>query len=331
LLTQIRDAGNRAGNLTRQLLAFSRKQVLDMEAVDVNGVVSGFEKLMRRLIGEDVSLQMALHVQPLRVKADVSQVEQVLMNLAVNARDAMPEGGVLTIETGIIELDEDSAVKRPGITPGPYAMITVGDTGVGMDSETLRQIFEPFFTTKERDKGTGLGLDTSYGIIKQHSGDIRVYSEPGQGTTFKVYLPLIFEEEQAEARIVETPRSISGTGTVLVVEDDPTVLGLTGELLMASGYQVLQAHTPQVALEQARSHATPIDLVLSDVILPGMKGPELVEKIREIHPHARALYMSGHAQDVIAHHGILKKGTVFLSKPFTAAALREKVAGVLGQ
>jgi len=331
LLSQIRDAGNRARNLTRQLLAFSRKQVLEMKVVDLNGVVRGFEKLMRRVIGEDVLLKMSVHGEPVRVKADVSQLEQVLMNLAVNARDAMPDGGALAIETAIVELDEAYCTRKPGVVPGPYAMIAVADTGVGMESGTLNQIFDPFFTTKDSDRGTGLGLATSYGIVKQHGGDIWVYSEPGQGTTFKVYLPLALEEEAVESKVVERPRPVKGTGTVLVVEDDPSVLKLAGALLRGYGYHVLEAVNPETALDQARSHRTPIDLILADVILPGMKGPEMVEKIREIHPRARVLYMSGYTEDLIAHNGILAKGIMFLAKPFTAETLRGKVAEALGQ
>jgi len=330
LLTEVCDAGNRARNLTRQLLAFSRKQVLEMQVVDINGVVRGFEKLMRRVIGEDVLLKMVLHADPLRVKADVSQLEQVLMNLAVNARDAMPDGGALSIETAIVDLDEAYCSRKSGVVPGPYAMITVADTGVGMESGTLNRIFDPFFTTKDSDKGTGLGLATSYGIVKQHSGDIWVYSEPGEGTTFKVYIPLTFEEDQTERLVVEKPLPIQGTGTVLLVEDDPPVLRLTGKLLRASGYEVLEAPAPQIAMDQARSHEAPIHLVLTDIILPGMKGPDMYEKIREIHPRARVLYMSGHAENLIAHHGILEKAIIFLPKPFTAEALRQKVAAALG-
>jgi two-component system, cell cycle sensor histidine kinase and response regulator CckA len=331
LLKGICDAGNRARNLTRQLLAFSRKQVLEMQRLDVNTVVGGFEKLMRRVIGEDVLLKMALREAPVRVTADPSQLEQVLMNLAVNARDAMPEGGVLAIETGIVELDADDLSKKPGIEPGPYAMIAVSDTGVGMDRETLPQIFEPFFTTKESDRGTGLGLATSYGIIKQHGGDITVYSEPGRGTTFKIYLPMDLEEEAAEPRVAERRKPLMGTGTVLVVEDDPMVLRLACDLLRLAGYQVLQAANPAAALKEARSYGKPIDLILSDVILPGLKGPDMVEKVREIHPQARVVYMSGYAQDAISHNGLLEDDDLFLPKPFTAWSLREKVAEALGR
>ncbi|MCF8144678.1 MAG: response regulator [Deltaproteobacteria bacterium] len=330
LLSQIRDAGNRASNLTRQLLAFSRKQVLEMQVVDINGVVRGFEKLMRRVIGEDVQLKMSVHGGPVRVKADVSQLEQVLMNLAVNARDAMPDGGALAIETAIVDLDRAYCSTKPDVVPGVYAMITFADTGVGMEGGILNQIFDPFFTTKDSDRGTGLGLATSYGIVKQHRGDIWVYSEPGQGTTFKVYLPLALDEEETEPTAIERPRPVKGTGTVLVVEDDPSVLRLAGELLRGYGYHVLEAVNPETALEQARTHRTPIDLILADVILPGMKGPEMVEKIREIHPRTKVLHMSGYTEDLIADNGILAKGVMFLPKPFTAEALRQKVAAALG-
>jgi PAS domain S-box-containing protein len=326
LLADIRDAGNRARNLTRQLLAFSRKQVLDVHVVDANDLVRGFERLMRRVIGEDVLLKLALHDHPALVKADISQLEQVLMNLAVNARDAMPEGGVLTIETGVTALEEDDVSDKSGFDPGPYVVIGVSDTGVGMDSQILGQIFEPFFTTKESDRGTGLGLATSYGIVKQHGGDIYVYSEPGQGTIFKVYLPVASEEQAPEPRVIERPKAKMGTGAILVVEDDPQVLRLAGDLLKAAGYEVLQAAGPDEALEQAGSHEGPIDLILADVILPGMKGPDMVEKVLKIHPHARVVFMSGYSEEVIAHKGIL-----FLPKPFTVRGLREKVAEALGR
>ena len=229
LLTQIYQAGVRASDLTRQLLAFSRKQILEMKIVDVSNVVTGFEKLMRRLIGEDIAVNLSLTSDPLPVKADISQLEQVLMNLAINARDAMPDGGALTIETRVVELDEAYAKTRPGVTPGAYAMIGVSDTGCGMGRDTLEHIFEPFFTTKERDKGTGLGLATCYGIVKQHQGNIWVYSEPGHGTTFKIYLPLCAEKGVAEARPVKRLPRVTGSATVLIVEDDPSVRKLAGQ------------------------------------------------------------------------------------------------------
>ncbi len=328
---EICDAGNRARNLTRQLLAFSRKQVLDMQLVDVNAVVGGFEKLMRRIIGEDVVLKMTLHTDPLLVKADASQLEQVLMNLAVNARDAMPTGGILAIETRMLGLAEGYASQRSEMVGRDYAMIVVSDTGVGMESETLGQIFEPFFTTKGTDRGTGLGLATSYGIVKQHGGDIHVYSEPGQGATFKIYLPLERGEEATkEPLIFEKPRHINARETVLAVEDDASVLRLTVEILRSSGYNVLEAGTADRAMELARSHGKPIDLLLTDVVLPKMNGPEMAAQIRKIHPGIRVLYTSGHTEEMMAHHGILKKGIMFLQKPFTARAIREKVAEALG-
>jgi len=324
-------AGNGARNLTRQLLAFSRKQVLDVQVVDVNDLIQGFEKLIRRLIGEDVSLKLTLHENPVPVKADISQMEQVLMNLAVNARDAMPEGGVLAIETGIVGLEEMDTSPKTEIAPGRHAMLTVTDTGVGMDAETLGRIFEPFFTTKERDRGTGLGLATSYGIVKQHGGNIYAFSEPGQGTTFKIDLPLCSEEEETAPRIVEELRPVTGTGTVLVVEDDASVLGLACDILRASGYTVIQAATPEEALDLALTCQASIDLILADVILPGMKGPDMVQQILEIHPRSRILYMSGYTEDRIAHDGILKKGILFIPKPFTAKALCEKAAEAMGR
>jgi two-component system, cell cycle sensor histidine kinase and response regulator CckA len=325
----IHQAGIRAKNLTRQLLAFSRKQIMEMQPTDVNTVVTGFEKLLRRIIGEDIELKLTLSDRKIPIMTDISQMEQVLMNLAVNARDAMPEGGTLTIETADAELDEHYMGQRPVIIPGVYAMINVSDTGCGMDRSTMGHIFEPFFTTKEKDKGTGLGLATSYGIIKQHGGYIWAYSEPGQGATFKIYLPLGSGKAPQELKKSKNRKPIIRSATVLVVEDDPTVRALTVHILKDVGYQVLAFGRPEEAVDSAIRYDKPIHLVLSDVIMPGMNGPEMFQKIAEHHPETRALYMSGYAEDNITRRGVLQEGLHFLQKPFSLNGLLEKVDEIL--
>ncbi|MDO9068333.1 MAG: ATP-binding protein, partial [Deltaproteobacteria bacterium] len=324
ILEQIYQAGTRAKELTRQLLAFSRKQILEMQVVDVNVVITGFEKLLCRLIGEDIQLTLMLASKPLMVNADTAQIEQVLMNLAVNARDAMPDGGKLSIDTRVAELDETYARSRPGVIPDDYALISVSDTGSGMDKGTQEHIFEPFFTTKDKEKGTGLGLATSFGIVKQHGGNIWVYSEPGQGTTFKIYLPLCTEKVEAEARPVNFLPLATASATVLIVEDDPTVRKLAGVILADQGYVVIESNDVSDAILKAAAHENPIHLVLTDVVMPEMKGPEVFDKIREHHPEARVLYMSGYADNMIARHGVLNKGIQFVQKPFTVKGLLEK-------
>jgi len=323
-LEMIHQAGTRAKDLTRQLLAFSRKQVLEMQVVDVNHVVTGFEKLLRRMIGEDIQLNLALTAEPLTVKADTAQLEQVLMNLAVNARDAMPGGGILTIETAVVELDDAYAEKKPGVLPGSYAMIGVSDSGCGMAKDTLDRIFEPFFTTKDRDKGTGLGLATSYGIIKQHGGNIWVYSEPGEGTAFKIYLPLCAKEDVVKALPAKLPSPVTRSATILIVEDDPSVRKLAGVILAGHGYTVIESDDVTDAVAKAAALASPIHLVLTDVIMPRMKGPDVFAKIRENHPEANVLYMSGYTDNMIACHGVLNQRVQFIQKPFTAKGLLEK-------
>lgn len=328
-MEQIYKAGIRARDLTRQLLAFSRKQVLEMRIVDVNNVVTGFEKLLRRLIGEDIQLNLALTPEPLIAKADSAQLEQVLMNLAVNARDAMPDGGTLTIETAVVELDDAYTEKKPGVPPGSYVMIGVSDTGCGIDKGAMDQIFEPFFTTKGRDKGTGLGLATSYGIVKQHGGNICVYSEPNEGTIFKIYLPLHNRKAEAETLPEKRQTTAPGSATVLIVEDDPPLQRLAGIILAEQGYKVILSDSAFDAIEKAKAHNGPIHLVLTDVVMPGMKGPEAFNKISELHPEAKVLYMSGYTDNMIACHGVLKEGIQYIQKPFTVNRLLEKCHQVL--
>jgi PAS domain S-box-containing protein len=329
LMVEIQQAADRARHLTRQLLAFSRKQVLEMRVVDVNNVVNNLIKLLRRIIGEDIRLEFVPGPGPIAVSADTAQLEQVLMNLALNARDAMPDGGILTIETNIKELDEEYARTRPEVKPGSYAMIGVSDTGCGMDKETIELIFEPFFTTKAKDKGTGLGLATSYGIIKQHDGNIWVYSEPGKGTSFKIYLPLCLEPEERTDQADRKREPVKGSLTVMVVEDDVSVRKLACGILRRGGYTVIETDSATDAVFRAADHEGPIHLVLSDVVMPSMKGPEVWEHIRRRHPDARVLYMSGYTDDVIVRHGILAKGIAFVQKPFTANALLDKVMSLL--
>ncbi|MBI5844000.1 MAG: response regulator [Deltaproteobacteria bacterium] len=329
MLDEILQAAIRAKDLTRQLLAFSRKQVLETNAVDVSGVVTGFEKLIRRLIGEDIKLELSLFAAPLVVRADTAQLEQVLMNLAVNARDAMPDGGHLTIETASVELDETYAETSPDISPGMYAMIGVSDTGQGMDRETQARIFEPFFTTKSKESGTGLGLATSYGIIKQHGGNILVYSEPEKGSTFKIYLPIVSEKADKKAEAPRAEPMPAGDATIMVIEDEKAVRNLVCRMLGNQGYTVIESHSVMDAIARAEAFKGPIHLVLADVVMPEMKGPEVFEKISIHHPESKVLYVSGYTDNVIVRHGMLADGVQFLQKPFTIKALLSRVAHVL--
>jgi len=329
-LKRVRGAATRAADLTRQILAFSRKQVLEMQVIDLNSVVADFKKMIKRLIGEDIELQVFPEPDLYRVKADKGQIEQVLMNLAVNARDAMPAGGKLTIKTANVYLDEaymkQSADAPP---PGPYVMLAVSDTGCGMDADTRQKIFEPFFTTKERGKGTGLGLSTAFGIIKQHGGNIWVYSEPGRGTIFKIYLPQEEGTTQTREMTPTEPAAMCGMETVLVVEDDEPVRRLVCKTLSSCGYTVLEAKDPTDALRLASENWETLRLLLTDVIMPGMNGKDLYRQMAAIHRDIMVLYMSGYTNDVIAHHGILDEGVNFLQKPFTVQNLTQKVRQVL--
>jgi len=329
-LRAIHEAAQRARDLTRQLLAFSRKQLLEIKVVDINRVVAGFKRLLGRLIGEDIVLKLALASQSLTVKADAAQLEQVLMNLAVNARDAMAEGGTLTIETAAVALDNAYTANKPGLTPGDYAMIRVSDTGCGMHPDILSRIFEPFFTTKDKEKGTGLGLATTYGIVKQHEGGIWAHSEPGRGTTFKVYLPLCSEAVAAvEVQAVPHEDDGAGAATVLVVEDDAAVRRLAVDILRRGGYRVIDSDSVEDAVRRAAGHDGPLHLVLTDVVMPGMKGPEVYARICAHHPEARVLYMSGYTENVIAHRGVLQANVAFIQKPFSVVGLLEKIGQLL--
>src|SRR5499427_2452237 len=328
-IERIEDASERAAALVRQLLAFSRKQVLQPKNLDLNSVVSGLEQLLRRLLGAHIQLKTTLHDDLGTIKADPSQVEQVLMNLVVNARDAMPDGGRLIIETCNAELDQKYASEHVSVKAGPYVMLAVSDTGVGMNAETVAHIFEPFFTTKSGGKGTGLGLATTYGIVKQSGGYIWVYSEPGQGTTFKVYLPR-FDEAAESAAALEVKTAVArGSETILLVEDDDAVRELTEMVLRSYGYNVLVAEEPEHAQKLSDTPDLEIALVLTDVVMPTMSGRELVRRLTDKHPHLRVLYMSGYTDNVITSGGVLEPGLAFLQKPFTPASLARKVREVL--
>jgi len=318
---QISKAGKSAASLTRQLLAFSRQQVLEPKVLDLNTVALHVEKMLRRLIGEHIELTTALSPTLGRVKADQGQIEQVIINLAVNARDAMPNGGKLTIETADIDVDQDYVHRHPLHVPGPYVLLTVSDTGVGMDAETQARIFEPFFTTKEMGKGTGLGLATVYGVVKQSGGFIWVYSELGHGTTFKIYLPRTAEKMGAERP--SSTRSLRGTETILLVEDEEALRDFTATVLKQSGYTVLEAERPDKAIGIVSQHQGQIHLLLTDVIMPGMNGRTLAGNLVAVRPEIRVVYMSGYTG--FTHPGLLDSNVILLQKPFTREALLHKV------
>jgi CheY-like chemotaxis protein len=295
----------------------------------VTALVTGVERMLRRVIGEDIELRSILPHDLGAVRADAGQLEQVIMNLAVNARDAMPRGGKFTIEAANVELDAAYAQTHVPITPGRYVMLAVSDTGIGMDAETKARLFEPFFTTKELGKGTGLGLSTVYGIVKQSGGFIWVYSEPGHGTTFKIYLPRVEAAVEAPAPTPEPTTSFGGSETVLLVEDQADVRRLTRKVLAARGYTVLVAAHGVEALRVAEQHSGPIHLMVADVVMPGMSGREVGELLLRARPEVKVLYVSGYANDSIVHHGVLEPGLAFLEKPFTPDALARKVREVL--
>jgi len=327
---EIEKAGIHSRDITSQLLAFSRKQIIAPRPVNLNDLITATRTTIARLIGEDIDLHFFPEKDIGKIKIDPSQVDQIVMNLAVNARDAMPGGGKLTIETETVHLDEAYCRQHLGSTPGQYVLLAVSDNGVGMDTDTLSHVFEPFFTTKEVGKGTGLGLATVYGIVRQNGGFINIYSEPGKGTMFKIYFPRIMEEEIMELeKAVETPFS-SGTGTILLVEDDAMVRGMAAALLEEIGYNVLIAKTPMEALSICEKRDTSIDLLLTDVVMPEMKGTELRDRINAIRPGIKVLFMSGYTSNVIVHHGVLEEGVRFIHKPFSMQDLAAKVRDAIG-
>jgi two-component system cell cycle sensor histidine kinase/response regulator CckA len=328
-LSEVEKAAQRASELTSQLLAFSRKQMLSPRVLDLNPVLTGLERMLKRLLGEDVRLSF-LAGEPLdRIHADPGQLEQVIVNLAVNARDAMPAGGNLTIETSNAELDEDYAWSHPEVTAGAYVVLSVSDTGEGMDRATQARIFEPFFTTKEQGKGTGLGLATVYGIVRQSGGHIEVESEPGQGTTFRIYLPRTDRAAQTPALPQPGSQELRGSETVLLVEDEDQVRALVRSVLHKNGYHVLEAQNGGEAFLLCEKHPEPIQLLLTDLVMPRMNGRELAERLAPLRPTMKVLYMSGYTEDSVFHEGLLKSDIAFLPKPLSSEALLRKVRHTL--
>jgi signal transduction histidine kinase/CheY-like chemotaxis protein len=328
-LEQVKHAADRAASLTRQLLAFSRRQVLQPRVLDFNAVVGSVDKMLRRLIGEDIDLVTVPAPALGWVKADPGQLEQILMNLAINARDAMPRGGKLTIETANVELDGAYVRQHVAVQPGLYVMLAVSDTGCGMDAEIRSHLFEPFFTTKEVGKGTGLGLATVYGIVTQSGGTVSVYSEPGRGTTFKIYLPRVEDAVGRPVPAASPATPVEGSETILVVEDEEAVRLLTCEVLKRNGYTVLEARHGDEALAVSDRHEGRIAPMLTDMVMPGKKGPDVARQLAAVRRDMKVLYMSGYADNGIVHQGALEPGLAFLAKPFTPSALARKVREVL--
>jgi PAS domain S-box-containing protein len=326
-LLQIRQSGERAASLTRQLLALSRQQILKPVIINLSTVVRGMQSMLRRLIGEHVELAFRFDDTVGHVKADPSQMEQVILNLAVNAQDAMPDGGTLTIETGRVYLDTADAVNHVAPRAGHYAMLAMSDTGIGMDEATRERIFEPFFTTKEIGKGTGLGLSTVYGIVQQSEGGLFVYSEPGRGTTFKVYLPLV--DDTPDVPLAIEADNQSGTETILLVEDEPALRALTRRVLSSAGYTVIDAGSGDDALKTLAAFSGPVHLMLTDVVMPGMNGRDLATRVAALRPDIKVLYASGYTDDAIFRHGVLDDGSRFISKPYAPGELRRKVREAL--
>jgi len=328
-IDEIENAADRAAGLTRQLLAFSRRQIMEMTVLDLNTLLKDLEKMLRRIIGEDIELAILTAEDLGRVRADVGQIEQIIMNLAVNAKDAMPSGGKLTIETANVELDESYARCHVDVKHGHYVMFSVSDTGVGMSPEVRERIFEPFFTTKEKGKGTGLGLSTTYGIVKQSEGHVWVYSEQGKGTTFKIYLPRVegpLEATRREMMNQELPR---GDETILIVEDEEEVRKLAGKILAKQGYTILETFNGDDALLACETRQSPIHLILTDIVMPGMSVSELAGLLKPLYPEIKILYMSGYADNAVVRHGVLGKRVNYIQKPFTMEGLARKVREVL--
>jgi nitrogen-specific signal transduction histidine kinase len=327
-LEEIRKAAEQSADLTRQLLAFARKQTIVPKILDLNETIASMLKMLQRLIGENVKLIWQPGPCLWLIKFDQSQIDQILANLCVNARDAMTDGGSITIETGNCVIDDDYSTHHLEVVPGEYVRLVVSDNGGGMDKETLDRIFEPFFTTKEMGKGTGLGLATVFGIVKQNSGFINVYSEPGLGTTFTIYLPRHAGTVQAKKEDDTLPIP-TGIEVILLVEDELAILNLAASILTTQGYSVLPAATPTEAIRLAQDHSGTISLLITDVIMPEMNGKELANSLKSLYPHIRCLFMSGYTADAIAQHGVLEEGVNFIQKPFSLPALAAKVRDVL--
>jgi two-component system cell cycle sensor histidine kinase/response regulator CckA len=327
---QIKQAGERAGALTRQILAFSRRQPMKPEVVSLNEVLTGMESLLRRTLGENIDLVSLKHPDLGFAEIDVHQFEQVLMNLALNARDAMRAGGHLTLETANVELDDEYCRSHPEATPGEYVLLTVSDTGIGMDEVALQRLFEPFYTTKAPGEGTGLGLAVVYGIVRQSRGSIFVYSEPGKGTSFKIYLPRVMTHEHTRAIVGPGHLPSSGSGTVMVVEDESALRALIERVLGEAGYQVVSFGSADEAVVALGNNDLAVDLLLTDVVLPGaLQGKDLVDWVQASRPEMAILYMSGYTRNAIVHAGRLDEGVNFLEKPFGPEALATMVRQVL--
>jgi len=326
---EIRRAAERAAALTSQLLAFSRKQVLRPRVLDLRDVVARMEEMLRRLIGENIALCTAVDEGLWRVKADQGQIEQVIMNLVVNARDAMPQGGRLLIEARNVELDGSYVSRHMAVNPGSYVLLAVSDDGMGMSNETISHLFEPFYTTKEQGKGTGLGLATVYGIVTQSGGHIWVYSEPGEGTTFKIYLPRVEGEVEEVLPARQEAIPVEGSETILLVEDDDLVRNMICETLKQNGYTMLNAASGDEALNLCGDHQGVIDLLVTDVVMPGMNGRELAERLSTAYPRLKTLFISGYTDHGIVHNGILDPETDFLQKPFKLDALARKIRQIM--
>jgi signal transduction histidine kinase/CheY-like chemotaxis protein len=327
---EVLHAAERASALTNQLLAFSRRQVAIPRVVDLNEIVLGIDKMLRRIIGEDIRLEIRLATGLPAVKVDPTHIDQVIMNLTVNSRDAMPDGGKLTIETAEVELSAEYAGRHIGVEAGRYVLLAVSDNGTGMDAATKARLFEPFFTTKEKGKGTGLGLSIVYGIVKQNGGDVLVYTEPGLGTTFKIYLPAVSGAVEPLVPDDGDLSAMPATQTILVVEDEPQVRSLTRTMLSRLGYQVMVAEGADEALHIISSHEGSMDLLLTDMVMPVMSGTDLARQVQAIRPGIRVLYMSGYTDNDVIGRGVLAAGTPFIQKPFTSATLSRKVREVLG-
>jgi nitrogen-specific signal transduction histidine kinase/ActR/RegA family two-component response regulator len=325
----IKKAGERSALLTQQLLAFSRKQVLQTKVLDLNEIITDTTKMLRHLIGEDIQLYRRLNVKLGRIQADPGQISQVIMNLAVNARDAMPKGGHLTIKTDNVYLNEESPERHHTTQQGNFVLLAVSDNGEGMDYETQEHIFEPFFTTKEVGKGTGLGLATVYGIVKQSAGNIWVYSEMGVGTAFKIYLPRVAEEVDEEETKHPSDSLLKGSETILLVEDEEMVRMLARRILEECGYTVFEAGNGAEALALCDKHDCHIDLLMTDVVMPQMGGRELAERFAAVYPRMRILFTSGYTDDAVVRHGVIETGMNFIQKPFTLDALARKIREVL--
>ncbi|MCS7164529.1 MAG: ATP-binding protein, partial [Thermodesulfovibrio sp.] len=326
-LENILFSAEKAEKLIQQMLAFCRKQILDLRVININDLIRSMEEMIKRMIGEDIVLSLNLSKDIGLVKADLHQIENAIVNLLVNARDAMPQGGILTVETANVEIDEEFAKKHPDVKAGKYVMLSITDTGVGISDEIKDRIFEPFFSTKE--DGTGLGLSTVYGIVKQHNGHILVKSKPMKGSTFTIYLPRLTEEVEAEILERSEGKLLRGDETVLVVDDDEKVRATVLEMLKRLGYKTLEANNQDVALFLAQFYDKPIDLIICDVVMPGISGRKLIDKIKNYRPDVKVLYMSGYTDNVVSKHGILEKGINFIQKPFSIEALSRKIREVL--